>query len=72
MYTPVQPTPEEDLKALEEAYADPGKYDGRKLFGKWGWEMLKPKKIDYIGFFGSWIFVGLIIFLLWLIVTVGS
>jgi SSS family solute:Na+ symporter len=72
MYTPVQPTPEEDLKALEEAYADPGKYDGRKLFSKWGWEMLKPKKIDYIGFFGSWVFVGLIIFLLWLIVTVGS
>jgi SSS family solute:Na+ symporter len=72
MYTPVQPSPEEDIRALEEAYADPGKYDGRKLFGRWGWEMLKPKKIDYIGFFGSWVFVGMIIFLLWLIVTIGK
>ena len=34
MQTPVQPTPEEDLKALEAAYADPEKYKSRKLWGK--------------------------------------
>jgi len=71
MQTPVQPTPEEDLKALEAAYADPEKYKSRKLWGKYGWEMLKPQKLDYIGFFGSWILVGIIIFLLWLVVTIG-
>jgi SSS family solute:Na+ symporter len=71
MYTPVQPTPEEDISALEVAYANPGMYNNRKLWGKYGWEMLKPKKIDYIGFFGSWILVGIIIFLLWLVVTIG-
>jgi hypothetical protein len=72
MYTPVQPTPEEDKAALEAAYADPSIYDKRKLWAKYGWEMLKPKKIDYIGFFGSWLLVGMIIFLLWLVVTIGK
>ncbi|MGD0582998.1 MAG: sodium:solute symporter family protein [Bacteroidales bacterium] len=71
MYTPVQPTPEEDCRALEDAYANPAKYNSRKLFAKWGWEMLKPGKIDYLGFFGSCGLVGIIIFLLWLIVTIG-
>jgi solute:Na+ symporter, SSS family len=71
MYTPVQPTQEEDNRALEDAYANPGKYNDRKIFAGWGWEMLKPKKIDYIGFFGSWFLVGIIIILLWLVVTMG-
>jgi len=71
MYTPVQPTPEEDNLALEAAYSDPQKYDSRKLWGKYGWEMLKPKKIDYIGFLGSWVLVGVIVFLLWLVVSIG-
>jgi SSS family solute:Na+ symporter len=71
MYTPVQPTPEEDKSALEAAYADPGMYNSRKLWGRYGWEMLKPKKIDYIGFLGSWVLVGIIIFLLWIVVTIG-
>jgi SSS family solute:Na+ symporter len=71
MYTPVQPTQEEDNLALEASYADPGKFNNRKIGGKYGWEMLKPKKIDYIGFFGSWVLVGIIIFLLWLVVSIG-
>lgn len=71
MYTPVQPTPDEDRLALEASYADPGKFNNRKLGGKFGWEMLKPKKIDYIGFLGSWVLVGIIILLLWLVVSIG-
>jgi SSS family solute:Na+ symporter len=72
MYTPVQPTPEEEEKALQTAYKNPAMYDNRKLFRNSDWEMLKPKKIDYIGFFGSWGLVGIIIFLLWLVVTIGG
>jgi SSS family solute:Na+ symporter len=72
MYTPVQPTPEEEEKALNTAYENPGMYDDRKLFRKSNWEMLKPGRIDYIGFFGSWGLVGIIIFLLWLVVTIGK
>ena len=31
---------------------------------------MKPGKKDIIGFGGSWVLVGVIIFLLWLMVTV--
>lgn len=72
MYTPVQKTPEEEAKALQTAYENPGMYNERKLFRKSNWEMLKPSKIDYLGFFGSWVLVGIIIFLLWLVVTIGK
>ncbi len=72
MYTPVQPTPEDEEKALQTAYENPAMYNNRKLFRNSDWEMLKPKRIDYIGFFGSWGLVGIIIFLLWLVVTVGK
>ena len=72
MYTPVQATPEEEEKALQEAYNNPRMYDYRKLFKKSDWEMLKPGKIDFYGFFGSWALVGIIVFLLWLVVTIGK
>ena len=72
MYTPVQSTPEEEEKALQNAYDNPGMYDDRKLFKKSDWEMLKPGRIDFIGFFGSWALVGIIVFLLWLVVTIGK
>jgi len=71
MYTPVQPTAEEEEKALQTAYENPEMYNSRKLFRNSDWEMLKPRKIDYLGFFGSWGLVGIIIFLLWLVVTIG-
>jgi SSS family solute:Na+ symporter len=71
MYTPVQPSPEAEREALENAYKNPGMYDERKLFKKSNWEMLRPKRIDYLGFFGSWVLVGIVIFLLWLVVNVG-
>jgi solute:Na+ symporter, SSS family len=71
MYTPVQPTPEEESMALRAANDNPRMYDDRKLFRKSNWEMLKPGRIDYIGFFGSWVLVGVIVFLLWLVVTIG-
>jgi solute:Na+ symporter, SSS family len=72
MYTPVQPTPEEEEKALQAAYDNPKMYDDRRIWRKTNWEMLKPGKIDFLGFFGSWVLVGIIIFLLWLVVTIGK
>jgi solute:Na+ symporter, SSS family len=72
MDTPVQATPEEEEKALQKAYDNPGMYNDRKLFKKSDWEMLKPGRLDFIGFFGSWALVGIIVFLLWLVVTIGK
>jgi SSS family solute:Na+ symporter len=70
IHTPVQRTQEEEEKALRESYANPGKFEMEKIIPGSSWEILKPSKLDYIGFGGSWILVGLVIFLLWLMVSI--
>jgi SSS family solute:Na+ symporter len=70
LHTPVQPTPEGDASALEAAYARPRQFDSDKLFPNSGWEIMKPMKMDYIGFGGSWVLVGVIVFLLWMMVNI--
>jgi len=65
MHTPVQPTPEAEETALQTAYASPQIYDKDKLFPGSHWEIMKPKGIDYLGFGGSWVLVGIVILLLW-------
>jgi solute:Na+ symporter, SSS family len=70
VHTPVQPTLEADHAAVETAYADPRKYDVDKLFPGANWEILRPARSDFLGFFGTWALVGIIVFLLWLMVTV--
>jgi hypothetical protein len=54
VHTPVQPTPEADAAAVEASCADPGKFESDKLFPGTGWEIMKPARSDYIGFFGTW------------------
>ncbi len=70
LHTPVQPTPEADQAAVEAAYANPRKYDGDKLFPGPNWEILRPAPSDFAGFFGTCALVGVILLLLWLMVTV--
>ena len=70
MHTPVQPTPELEEAELAISYSNPGRYTDRKMFPKTQWEMLKLKKIDYMGFIGSWILVGIVIFVLWFVVNI--
>jgi len=70
MHTPVQKNPEEEDKALEAAYKNPDKYRHQKLFPKSQWEILKPTKMDALGFGGSWVLVGIIILLLWLMTSI--
>ncbi len=70
LHTPVQDTPHKEIMALTRAYSNPGMYDHDKLFPGRNWEILKPAKIDYIGFFGSWLLVGIVILLLWLMVSI--
>ncbi len=71
MHTPIQKTPELDLEALETAYQNPRMYEGQKMFPRSQWELLKWKKLDYLGFFGSWVLVGVIILLLWIMTNIG-
>ncbi len=70
VHTPVQPTPEAERKALEEARADPGRFEKRKLWPGSNWEIMKPGWADVLGFGGSWLLVGFIVFLLWLVVNI--
>ena len=65
IHTPVQATPEADARAVAEARADPERHERRKIKPGSAWELMKPARLDLIGFFGSWLAVGLILFLLW-------
>ena len=70
MFTPVQKTPGEEKKALENSYKNPEKFEKHKILPGSNWEILKPTKTDFLGFGGSWILVGVIIFLLWIMISI--
>jgi SSS family solute:Na+ symporter len=70
LHTPVQPTPEAEDAALTASYADPHRFDRDKLFPGTQWEILRPARSDYVGFFGTWALVGVVILLLWAMVTI--
>jgi SSS family solute:Na+ symporter len=70
VHTPVQPTPEAEAAALAAACANPRQFDADKVFKGENWEILKPARSDYLGFFGTWALVGVVILLLWVMVTV--
>ena len=70
MHTPVQKTPEEEKKALEDSYKNPEKFKKDKILPKSNWEILKPTKLDLLGFGGSWVIVGIIILLLLLMISI--
>lgn len=70
VHTPVQKTPEEEENALRESYRNPDKFEKDKIWPGSNWEINKPGKWDILGFGGSWILVGVIILLLWVMVTI--
>ena len=70
VHTPIQPTPEEEARALRHAVEHYEEVEARKLRPGSNWEIMKPKLIDLIGFGGCWLLVGVIIFLLWLMVNI--
>ena len=70
VHTPVQPIPADDERAVEEARAQPEKFLRRKLWPRSNWEVMKPGRADILGFGGTWVLVGVIILLLWLMVTI--
>ncbi len=70
LHTSVQPTAEEDDRAVEDAMAHPEKWRERKIWPRSNWEIMKPGRADVIGFGGTWVLVGVIILLLWLMVSI--
>ncbi|MDQ8187696.1 sodium:solute symporter family protein [Pelagicoccus sp. SDUM812002] len=70
IYTPVQATPEADKLAVAHAAANPTEREAKKIFPKSSWEIAKPDRMDIIGFGGSWVAVGVVILLLWAMVSI--
>ncbi len=70
VHTPVEPTEEAEKRSLENAIQHPEKFEKQKIWPGSNWEILKPSWKDVLGFGGSWLLVGVIIFLLWLMVTI--
>ncbi len=72
MRTPVAPTPEEDRQQIELSNADPHRFDDKKLFTSSQWQFAKWTKADYIGFFGCWGIVVLILLLYYGMLRLGA
>jgi SSS family solute:Na+ symporter len=70
VHTPVQATDELERVAIEAAYARPEQFESDKLWPGSQWEIMKPSMQDFIGFFGTCALVGVVVFLLWLMVTI--
>jgi SSS family solute:Na+ symporter len=70
MHTPVGATPEEEEAGLQRSYANPEQFEKDKLFPGTQWEIMKWNKMDYIGFGGSWVLVGVVILLLWIVTNI--
>lgn len=72
VHTPVQATPDEDARMVAANAENMARFEKSKLFPKTHWEFHKPSKRDYIGFFGTWALVGLVILILWIMVNIGA
>jgi SSS family solute:Na+ symporter len=70
VHTPVQPTAEEEERALRRAVEHYGEVEARKLKPGSNWEIMKPQLVDLLGFGGCWLLVGVIILLLWIMVNI--
>jgi SSS family solute:Na+ symporter len=72
LHTPVQPTLEEDDAAVEHAAVHPEVFEKDKIWPGSSWEILKPGWIDVLGFGGSCVMVGVILWLLWVMAGLGA
>jgi len=72
MKTKVQENKEDDQRELELSYANPHRFDDRKMFPNTQWEMLKWNREDRVGFIWAMAMVFGIIGLLYFLVNLGG
>jgi SSS family solute:Na+ symporter len=70
LHTPVRSSAADDERAVEEARAHPEGWEKDRLWPRSNWEIMKPRRGDVLGFGGTWVLVGVIILLLWIMVTI--
>ncbi|MGD2122542.1 MAG: sodium:solute symporter family protein [Gemmatimonadota bacterium] len=72
LHTPIQRTLEEDEAAVEHSALHPEKSESQKIWRGSSWEILKPGWIDVLGFGGSCVMVGVILWMLWAMAGLGA
>ncbi|MBW8034872.1 MAG: sodium:solute symporter family protein [Planctomycetes bacterium] len=72
MKTPVDTDPAKDIEEMRLSYADPHRFDHKKLFPGSNWEFNKWTKVDTIGFIISCIVAVVIIMFLMFLLSIGS
>jgi len=70
--TPVADTLELDALEVEKSYADPARFDHRKLFPRSDWEFTKWDRQDALGFVACCALVGLVLVVFKTVLTIGS
>jgi len=72
MKTPVDPNPANDKAQMERSYAQPDRFDDRKLFPNSNLEFQRPTPVDFWGFIGCFVICFLIIGLAILVSRIGT
>jgi Na+/proline symporter len=70
--TPVAATLAQDALDVQASYADPTRYDDRKLFRRTNWELTKWDRTDLLGFLGCCALVGGILVFFKFVLVLGS
>jgi SSS family solute:Na+ symporter len=70
--TPTVADHKQDEKNVQDTIDDPELFKNKKLFPDSNWMFWKPTKLDIWGFVGCWILVGFIIWLYYLITSIGA
>lgn len=72
MKTPVQPDPDEDKVEMEKSYAEPSRFDDRKLFPNTQLEIQRPTPMDFWGFIACFAICFAIIGLVFWVAGIGA
>lgn len=72
MRTPVAPTPIRDEEEVRLSHERPHRFDHLKLMPNSEWQFTKWTRTDFVGFFGCWGLVGVVLLVLWAVLTIGS
>ena len=72
MRTRVIPDPKRDREELEKSMADPHRYEELLLFPKSGFEIYRWNREDWTGFVLSVMGVGVVLLVIWALISVGA
>lgn len=72
MKTPVDPDPEGDAREIDVSYAQPDRFNDRKLFPDSNWEFERPTKMDFWGFVGCFVICFAIIGVVLWVARIGA